>query len=500
MLYNTASTAAELLSFLQLARKHLRARKRAHRHRRGPRPPRSGLPPRTWDDLMAWLTPHFERSPELFKTMFRMDSSRFDQVAESLEALKEDTRKKGKHGRPIGCPERVEPKIALAMTLRYLAGGAACDIRVIFNVTRSTFKTTLKRTLEQLYDVLPTWALPRALESASSGQGSAELDAISSGFNKASHGFIPRCIGAIDGILIPIRAQKRDRTFYCRKGFHAMNVQAIADSHGRLIFAHVGATPGSAHDSFAWKETELCGKMRDVGEPFGDWLKAHGRHLIGDDAYASGHTMAVPWPGTFDAKSPKLAYNFVHSSARMCVERAFGMLCRKWLLLKRPYEGSLRRTVNSAGFHITVVVAMKLHNLAISGGDSMYGHLYGSDITGRADPLSGSGEGATGARHDHLGRAQAVDTGTVLFSGANPALALVEAAKGQKQAARCAREPAWEADHAISPRDPEKGLQRPCGPRDDSTDQVLIDADSRRAATEQMELLGYTRQGSVHWK
>ena len=61
----------------------------------------------------------------------------------------------------------------------------------------------------------------------------------------------------------------------------------------------------------------------------------------------------------------RLAYNEIHSSTRMSIERAFGMLCRKWLLLKRPFEGSLRRTRYSAGVHVTVVVAMKLHNASI---------------------------------------------------------------------------------------------------------------------------------------
>ena len=41
---------------------------------------------------------------------------------------------------------------------------------------------------------------------------------------------LPNVIGAIDGTLIPIIAPKNNEAdFVCRKGFHAINVQAVAD-------------------------------------------------------------------------------------------------------------------------------------------------------------------------------------------------------------------------------------------------------------------------------
>ena len=59
---------------------------------------------------------------------------------------------------------------------------------------------------------------------------------------------------------------------------------------------------------------------------------------------------ATPWPGHFSQHDPKLAYNHVHSSLRQSIERAFGMLCRKWLLLKRTFAShQIRRTKRCAG-------------------------------------------------------------------------------------------------------------------------------------------------------
>jgi hypothetical protein len=41
----------------------------------------------------------------------------------------------------------------------------------------------------------------------------------------------PNVLGAIDGTLIKIQAPKhQEASFVCRKNYHALNVQAIADS------------------------------------------------------------------------------------------------------------------------------------------------------------------------------------------------------------------------------------------------------------------------------
>ena len=49
---------------------------------------------------------------------------------------------------------------------------------------------------------------------------------------------MPNVIGAIDGILIQIIAPKdNEADFVCRKGFHAINVQAVADDYLRYEFS-----------------------------------------------------------------------------------------------------------------------------------------------------------------------------------------------------------------------------------------------------------------------
>lgn len=48
----------------------------------------------------------------------------------------------------------------------------------------------------------------------------------------------PNVVGAIDGTLVPIQGMAGDEepTFICRKGFHAINIQAVAVANLRYMF------------------------------------------------------------------------------------------------------------------------------------------------------------------------------------------------------------------------------------------------------------------------
>jgi hypothetical protein len=48
----------------------------------------------------------------------------------------------------------------------------------------------------------------------------------------------PNCVGAVDGTLIPIQGMSgpQEPAFVCRKNFHALNIQAVANSKMRCLF------------------------------------------------------------------------------------------------------------------------------------------------------------------------------------------------------------------------------------------------------------------------
>ena len=62
-----------------------------------------------------------------------------------------------------------------------------------------------------------------------------ELKQVKNGFHSIAN--FPNVAGAIDGTLIPIQgmASEDESSFVCRKGFHAINVQAVVDSELRYF-------------------------------------------------------------------------------------------------------------------------------------------------------------------------------------------------------------------------------------------------------------------------
>ena len=82
-------------------------------------------------------------------------------------------------------------------------------------------------------------------------------------------------------------------------------------------------------------------------------------YFVGDDAYSASRQMVVPFSGSHAFRSPKDNFNFFQSSTRINVECAFGILVRRWGILWRRQEGSLKR-INSI-----VMACLICHNLCI---------------------------------------------------------------------------------------------------------------------------------------
>ncbi|XP_060562532.1 putative nuclease HARBI1, partial [Ruditapes philippinarum] len=139
-----------------------------------------------------------------------------------------------------------------------------------------------------------------------------ELALIKQKFYKIAR--IPNCIGAIDCTLIPILSPKeREDVYVCRKGYHAINVQAVVDTN--MKFTNVVAKwPGSTHDNIIF---ENCGLKQWIENGIPGWL-------IGDSGYALKSYMLTPKinPST----RQEVSFNNAHSRTRMVVERAFGIL------------------------------------------------------------------------------------------------------------------------------------------------------------------------------
>ncbi|WAR08737.1 HARB1-like protein [Mya arenaria] len=89
----------------------------------------------------------------------------------------------------------------------------------------------------------------------------ADLASIKQRFYQVAR--MPNCIGAVDGTLIPIIAPRvREDIYVCRKGYHAINVQAVVTPDMRCLHKTGGflqITPEKAAKVFV-----VCAKLHNM--------------------------------------------------------------------------------------------------------------------------------------------------------------------------------------------------------------------------------------------
>ena len=110
-----------------------------------------------------------------------------------------------------------------------------------------------------------------------------------------------------------------------------------------------GGWAGSVHDAEVFKNSSITHKFKQGFLP--------GCILLADAAYALTTWCLTP----FERKTPQdlleANYNFWHSSARMVVERAYGVLKKRFPILKKAWTSNPTEVVEET----TICVA--LHNL-----------------------------------------------------------------------------------------------------------------------------------------
>ena len=113
---------------------------------------------------------------------------------------------------------------------------------------------------------------------------------------------------------------------------------------------------GSLHDANMWGRTAI-GQFCKAGKfsPFA---------LVGDAAYPCRPWMLAPYKGHKDGLTwEEYHWNFVQSSTRMCIERAFGILKGRWRILLKMIDMNLKNVPE------LVTTCLVLHNMCIIFGD-----------------------------------------------------------------------------------------------------------------------------------
>ncbi len=248
---------------------------------------------------------------------------------------------------------KIDSEVRLACALRYFAGGSPYDIMAKYGVSHSEVMNSVWYVVEATNSRIDWYiSYPDSRE---------EQLKIADEFRVKSSVDFGCCAGAIDGIIIwtnrPTLKEASQvgvdqQKFFCgRKHKFGLNCQAVCDVRGR--FLDLSITQGaSAADCLAFENSELYKRLQKG-------LLDDDLVLFGDNAYINSIFMATPYPNT--SGGSKDNYNFYHSQLRIRIECAFGMLVKRWGLLRMaiPFGITIKKTI------ALVNCLAKLHNFCI---------------------------------------------------------------------------------------------------------------------------------------
>jgi hypothetical protein len=225
--------------------------------------------------------------------------------------------------------KRVDPRQAVAMLLMRLGTTESCrEIGIKFGRSRSSVCEITERVAAVLVE-----RLQRLIRCP---QTYGEWRAVGSRFAAARErsglrGRIPGVVGAIDCTHVPIwKPSQRDAiAFINRHAVHSYNVQAVCDD--RLLFLNVWpGIPGASHDSGIEKRS-LFFRLADATIP-----RRH--YILGDSGYRLMRWQLTPYKQMHRGRplnDEQNFFNYVHSSMRMVIERAFGRVKTRWRKLHK---------------------------------------------------------------------------------------------------------------------------------------------------------------------
>ena len=178
-----------------------------------------------------------------FKRMFRMEPAVFKLLCQKVcSAVGEDTFKPEdflmRTGGANRVMKRISGEIKMAFCIRMLAGGSYLDLVPLFHTSTGY--------LYQVFDVFLGWILCTMdfpLVGWLREQNWNAVESLANSFAEKSNGVFYGPFGALDGLALRIKSPTLSEVadpgnYYCRKGFYALNVQAICDRHKRFLYCY----------------------------------------------------------------------------------------------------------------------------------------------------------------------------------------------------------------------------------------------------------------------
>eukprot|EP00918_Siedleckia_nematoides_P104797 GHVU01228748.1.p1 GENE.GHVU01228748.1~~GHVU01228748.1.p1 ORF type:complete len:429 (-),score=19.71 GHVU01228748.1:184-1470(-) len=243
----------------------------------------------------------------------------------------------------------IDATIILHCTLRWLAGGSMQDLKASGGISKRSFYRSVHAGMVAICvcDTL-SYHFPSTLQEIHEAAYSFAL--------LSSHRVVRGCVGAIDGLLVRIRAPRSRETGHVRSYFsghyHCFGVNVIGVVDHMCRFIHVAvARPGGSSDLTAFNGSAV--------KPLIERLP-HGRFVVGDNAYVCTETLITPYSGS-DADPPSHdTFNYHLSQPRIRVEQAFGFMTTRWGIMHKPLRVRLRN------LGLVVMTISRVHNFVIT--------------------------------------------------------------------------------------------------------------------------------------
>lgn len=234
----------------------------------------------------------------------------------------------------------------MLMFLWYLANTITFrQLAILFGVSKSTAWNVVVKIsswMVTLSNIYIRWPLPH------------EIVTVSNKFEERQH--IPHVIGAIDVTHIGIKKPIIHGTdYYNKKQYYSLSLQAVVDADKKFTDIYCGE-PGSLHDARILRKSKLFSNILDNPES----MFINNCFILGDSAYPAKNWLITPFRNNGHLTNQQRRFNFIHSSTRMVVENAFGLLkIRFRRLLHFTEHVHLNLLVN------LIVSACILHNICI---------------------------------------------------------------------------------------------------------------------------------------
>lgn len=242
--------------------------------------------------------------------------------------------------------EHVSPINQLLLTLRFYATGS---FQILVGDTFAVHKSTACRIIHRVTAAI-AGLRSNYVRFPTTGQERRDL---MSSFHSVSG--LPGVIGAIDCTHVPIQSPGGNEAeiYRNRKGYFSINVQLISDQRGYIMDV-VARWPGSVHDSTIFDNSGIRALLE---------TSPSDGYLIGDGGYACRRYLMTP---VVNPTTPaQTRYNAAHVAARNCIERANGILKRRFPALKYGMRLKLENILP------VIVAAVVLNNIALMAGDEV---------------------------------------------------------------------------------------------------------------------------------